>query len=61
MVEAPDEAAELRGRPVVGDGGEHRAEDATVRAAVAQGDAVPERRDPVAVRARYPLDQSAQT
>ena len=58
-VEAPDEAAELGRRAVVADGGERGGEDAAVRAAVAQGDAVPEGGDPVAVRARNPLDESA--
>ena len=46
VVEAPDEATELGWCTVVGDGGERRAEDGAVRAAVAQGDAVPEGGDP---------------
>ena len=53
-VEAPDEPVERGWGPVVGDGGEHRGEDAPVGAAVAQGDAVAVRGDPVAVGERHP-------
>ena len=48
-VEAPDEAVEPGWGLVAGDCGEHRAEDAPVGAAVAQGDATAVRGDRVAV------------
>ena len=60
VFEALDEAAEFGWGAVVGHGGERRAEDASVRAAVAQGDAVAKRGDALAVRARDLLDESEQ-
>ena len=49
VVEAPDEASELGRRAGVADGREHGGEDASVRAAVAERDAVSERGDAVVV------------